>query len=219
MTNIEILRMADHLSIPALARQTGIDPNRLLLLEEGRAQPDETETAALCRVFCLEPEELTGRLRCLENWDSPWRIGSWPVLSAGPDARGIVAVGIKSCGVISAGIVSRGVISLGCFTMGGFSLGMFSMGLLSIGCFSLGLASLGLICAGLIAVGNLAVGIWSFGLLAFGLGCSVAAEPLGLNPVSLELPAAIKAASFQQIYEQTPGLFRPLIACLLRLFS
>lgn len=219
MTNLEMLRIADNLTVAGLSQKTGISEPRILELESGEHDMDPVEVMVFSRVFCIDPAQLQGQIKPVTRHDSAVCIGSWPLVSLGPDARGILAVGTKACGIVSIGLFSRGVISIGCFSMGGVSLGLFSLGLLSAGCFSLGLLTLGLFSLGVIAVGNIAAGIWSFGLLSLGVRCSAGLNPLGLHPVVLGGPAAVRNAAFQEIYEQTPQLLQPLTAMVMRLFS
>lgn len=219
MTNLEILRLADDMTVEQLSKKSGIGLARIEELESGLAQPDAAEAKALSRVFCIPEDQLTGKLELLVNHDSSMRLGSWPVFSCGPDARGLVAVGTKACGILAIGAFSRGVISIGCFSTGIISLGLFSLGLLSAGCFSLGLLSVGLITCGILALGNIAIGVWAFGMIAAGLGCSAGIVPLGLHAVWLEGPAAQVRQQFQVVYEQTPAVFRGWLAVMMRFFS
>lgn len=219
MTNLEMLRIADNLTVAGLSQKTGISEPRILELESGEHDMDPVEVMVFSRVFCIDPAQLQGQIKPVTSHDSAVCIGGWPLFSLGPNARGIVAVGTKACGIVSIGLFSRGVISIGCFSMGGVSLGLFSLGLLSAGCFSLGLLTLGLFSLGVIAVGNIATGIWSFGLLSLGVRCSAGLNPLGLHPVVLGGPAAVRNAAFQEIYEQTPRFLQPLTAMVMRLFS
>lgn len=159
MTNLEILRLADHMDIPALSAATGIDSERLQAIEAGTLQPEPAEVRALCQCFSVEESEFLGKLkyRAAARNSRAMLLGH-PLFSIGEDARGIVAIGVRAYGVIAIGCFSRGLISLG----------LFSLGLVSLGCFSLGILSLGLFSFGVLAVGNIAVGVVSFGLFSLG---------------------------------------------------
>lgn len=104
MTNLEMLRIADNLTVAGLSQKTGISEPRILELESGEHDMDPVEVMVFSRVFCIDPAQLQGQIKPVTSHDSAVCIGGWPLFSLGPDARGIVAVGTKACGIVSIGL-------------------------------------------------------------------------------------------------------------------
>ncbi len=97
-----------------------------------------------------------------EPYETPTRLGGYPLLAHGPEARGIVAIGGKATGVVAIGGIAVGVIAFGGVALGGIALGGLSAGILAIGGWALGWWALGGGAMGYYAFGGLAVGGYAY---------------------------------------------------------
>jgi hypothetical protein len=109
-----------------------------------------------------------GQGRRARDYNSQMRIGGWPVLSIGHNARGIFAFGDVATGVIAGGGVAVGVVAYGLVSLGAMTFGVFSFGLYAVGSVALGGRAFGAISIGHQAAGAIAIGNYACGAIAVG---------------------------------------------------
>ncbi len=78
-----------------------------------------------------------------KTYESPVQIAGLPVVSVGPQARGVVAIGGVATGVIAFGGIAIGGLAVGGLALGGIPLGGLSLGILALGGGALGWWALG----------------------------------------------------------------------------